>query len=403
MKQKLIKLLTVITVLLSGNIVWAYDFESGGIYYNITSNENKTVEVTYKDSCYNSYTGEIIIPASVTNGETAYKVSSIGEGAFSRCTGLCFISIPDSVTSIGEGAFFKCTDLLSITIPKAVTSIGFAAFWYCSGLTSVTIPSLVTSIGVGAFSNCNSLISIIVESENAKYDSRDNCNAIIETATNTLIQGCQNTIIPNTVTSLGDYAFDGCSGLTSIIIPNSVTSIGLGTFSSCKSLTSITIPNSVTSIGEEAFSNCNLTSITIPNSVISIGDRAFDFCFLDNIYCKAATPPTYNGLFEEPVLQYATLYVPKGCKEAYESVEPWKLFLNIQEMEFSNVESALSDNVNVSVENGNIVISGTENINVEVFSIKGQCVYRGEATTISIVAKGLYIVKVKDKSFKVML
>ena len=274
------------------------------------------------------------------------SVTSIGAGAFANCSSLTSVTIPNSVTSIGDGAFLGCKSLTSVTIPNSVTSIGGVAFFYCSGLTSITIPNSVTSIGESAFNNCSGLTSIVVEQGNTVYDSRDNCNAIIETATNTLIRGCQNTIIPNSVTSIREYsAFSGCSGLTSITIPNSVTSIGDKAFSGCTGLISIvveqgntvydsrdncnaiietatntlisgcqntTIPNSVTSIGDWAFDDCSsLTSITIPNSVTSIGNYAFLGCkSLTSITipesvteigyeafsgCAALTKVNYNG------------------------------------------------------------------------------------------------------------
>jgi len=185
--------------------------------------------------------------------------------------------IPNSVTSIGNSAFSGCSGLTSVTIPNSVTSIGSYAFHWC-GLTSITIPNSVASIGENPFSFC-SLTSIKVESGNEKYDSRKNCNAIIETSTNTLIAGCQNTTMPNNVTSIGEDAFSGCSGLTSVTIPNSVTSIGNYAFYYCSGLTSVTIPKSVTSIGESAFYGCRgLTSVTIPNSVKSISNGAFYCC-----------------------------------------------------------------------------------------------------------------------------
>jgi hypothetical protein len=145
--------------------------------------------------------------------------------------------IPNSITSIGDFAFFDCSSLTSIVIPDGVTGIGEYAFFDCSSLTSIVIGNSVTSIGDGAFSNCSSLTSMFVENGNTTYDSRDNCNAIIETATNTLIAGCQNTTIPNSVTSIGDTAFLDCSSLTSLTIPNSVTSIGNNAFNGCTSLT----------------------------------------------------------------------------------------------------------------------------------------------------------------------
>ncbi len=188
-------------------------------------------------------------------------------------------TIPDNVTSIGDYAFSGHSSLTSVTIPNSVTSIGNRTFSGCSSLTSITIPNSVTSIGSYAFSGCYRVIAITVESGNTIYDSRDNCNAIINTATNKLIAGCQNTFIPNSVTSIGNYAFYGCLSLTSVTIPNSVTSIGYEAFRDCSSLTSVTIPNSVTSIGEWAFADCSsLTSVTIPNSVTSIGEWAFADC-----------------------------------------------------------------------------------------------------------------------------
>ena len=306
----------------------AHDFEVDGVFYNETS--DNTAAVTYKgysiDSYLNEYAGDVVIPSSVnyygvtysvtsigdgafawceslasiqipnsvtsigdwafnccdslTSIEIPNSVTSIGDGAFARCESLTSIEIPNSVTSIGDDAFAYCYDLTSIQIPNSVTSIGDGAFAYCYDLTSIQIHNSVTSIGYGAFSGCDDLTSIVVDAGNSKYDSRNDCNAIIETASNTLVAGCKNTIIPNSVTSIGDWAFEYCISLTSIEIPNSVASIGNYAFSECSSLTSIQIPNSVTSIGNYAFSECSsLTSIQIPNSVTSIGGKAFYGCY----------------------------------------------------------------------------------------------------------------------------
>ena len=225
----------------------------------------------------------VVIPESVT---------SIRGRAFFGCSSLTSVFIPKSVTSIAEAAFAACTALTSIvveegnpiydsrdncnaiietatntlikgcssptsiTIPSSVTSIGHFAFSRCSLLTNVFIPKNVTSIGEAAFAGCTSLTSIVVEEGNPIYDSRENCNAIIETATNTLIQGCSSPTsftIPSSVTSIGSGAFAGCSSLTSVVIPESVKNIGEKAFLGCTNLTSVTIPNSVTSIGRDAF------------------------------------------------------------------------------------------------------------------------------------------------------
>ena len=228
-------------------------------------------------------------------------------------------------------AYKDQTVIEHVIINNGVTSIGIQAFSGCTAVTSVTIGNSVTSIGTSAFESCSGLTSIVVASENTTYDSRDNCNAIIETATNTLVVGCKNTIIPNSVTSIG-YAFSGCTGLTSIEIPNSVTSIGNGAFFNCSGLTSVTIPNGVTSIGVSAFAGCTaLTSIEIPNNVTSIGMGAFGNCTgLTSVTNYAVTPQTINSyVFYNVNTSSCTLYVPEGSINLYQAADYWKDF-NIQ-------------------------------------------------------------------------
>ena len=282
MKKNLFKRLALITVLfLSATIASAHDFEVDGIFYN-KNEDDTTVSVTYKGdsgSSYDEYSGSVTIPASVTYSGKTYSVTSIGKRAFRGCCGLTAVEIPNSVTSISEGAFVSCHGLTAVEIPNSVTSIGaeafedcrgleavsignsvsfigFGVFWDCRGLTAVEIPNSVTTIGDFAFAGCVGLNTIKVQSGNQTYDSRDNCNAIIETASNMLRIGCKCTLIPSTVTSIGNYAFIGCSGLTAVEIPNSVTSIGDSAFEGCRGLTAVEIPNSVTSIGKLAFYLC---------------------------------------------------------------------------------------------------------------------------------------------------
>ena len=205
--------------------------------------ETDEAMVTHADS---GISGDVEIPGTIEVGDQKYKVTSIGDHAFSWCTDLTEITIPEGVTSIGDHAFSGCSSLTQITIPEGVTSIGDHAFSECSSLTQITIPEGVTSIGDGAFSYCYGLTQIT---------------------------------IPEGVTSIGGVAFRGCSSLTEVAIPESVTSIGDGAFYNCSSLTQITIPEGVTSIGDYAFAGClSLTQIAIPESVTSIGDHAFAFC-----------------------------------------------------------------------------------------------------------------------------
>lgn len=166
------------------------------------------------------------------------------------------IIIPKGVEHIGIKASCNCTTLKFIDIPNSVKSIGALAFRGCSNLTSITIPDSVTSIGYWTFADCSGLTSIKVDSANPIYDSRNNCNAIIETSSYELMAGCKNTTIPDSVKSIGSHAFCGCSGLTSINIPEGVTSIGDWAFSDCSNLKSITIPERVTNIEDSTFNNC---------------------------------------------------------------------------------------------------------------------------------------------------
>ena len=238
--------------------------------------------VTDSDAPWNDYKSSIKTVV-IENG-----VTSIGKNAFYLCQGLTSVTIPYGVTDIFSKAFYICDKLASVTIPSSVMTIDDCAFFNTS-LTSVNIPASVSLLGKDVFSSCSALESITVDKDNKKYDSRDGCNAIIEKNGNTLILGCKNTVIPDGVTSIGNNAFDGCTGLTSITIPSSVTSIGQWAFLNCKGLTSIIINYGVTSIGQCAFGNCTgLTSVTIPASVTSIGDDAFMGCIgVSDVYCFA--------------------------------------------------------------------------------------------------------------------
>lgn len=283
------------------NVTWEYNKTTGALTISGTgpmsnysiSSYNNTRFTTAPWKPYYDMMRTVSIDSGVTSiGRYAFyrcsqlksvtisnSVTSIEDHAFEFCLGIKSVTIPDSVTSIGESAFCRCSGLTSVIIGNSVISIGSSAFYNCSGLTSVIVGNSVNSIGEGVFEFCSGLQSITVDSGNELYHSANNC--IIETKSKTLIAGCKNSIIPTdgSVTSIGNNAFYGCSGLTSIEIPDLVTSIGRYAFIYCSSLTSISIPDSMAMIGERAFEFCSgLTFIRIPDSVTSIGISAFSGC-----------------------------------------------------------------------------------------------------------------------------
>ncbi len=259
-----------------GGYTWTYQISGD------TAEIYGTGYPSYMPAISPSPTGAVTIPSTL-GGK---PVTSIGNFAFSRCSGLTSVTIGNGVTSIGYEAFYGCSGLTSVTIPDSVTSIGNGAFSGCSGLTSVMVPDSVTSIGSYAFSGCTNVTSLTAPSVPNGMPRTQLTSVTIGNGVTSIgyeaFSGCSgltSVTIPDSVTSIGSSAFYNCSGLTSVTIPDSVTSIGSSAFYNCSGLTSVTIPDSVTSIGDGAFRGCSgLTSVTIPDSVTSIGDSAFSWC-----------------------------------------------------------------------------------------------------------------------------
>ena len=308
----------------------AFSFEVDGIYYYIHSVLDKIVYVCYSDTDYNSYSGNVTIPSTVTCNGITYTVTSIGYQAFRESTGLTSVSLPNSLTMIGAKSFYGCSALKSITIPDAVTTIGQDAFLNCTALTSVTLPSALTEIGFAAFRGCSALTSLVIPNSVTSIDDQafEDCAALTSVT------------LPNSLTEISPSLFQGCSALKSVAIPNMVNSIGMYAFQNCTSLTSVTIPNSVTLIDFRAFRECTgLTRVTLGTGVTSIGSSAFEYCTaLTSVTCFATTPPDIAYLtFPASTYSDATLLVPSGSVSAYQEAQNWKRFTNIQAINYDDV------------------------------------------------------------------
>lgn len=324
-------ILLAVLMSMTGAKVFANDIEAKNangvtIYYEWINN-NTELAVSFRGYSYSidhdEYSGYVVIPESVEYGGSTYKVTSIGSNAFRECTSLTSVIIPNSVTTIENFAFYGCNGLTSVTIPQELTTIGNFAFRFCKSLKTINIPKSVTSIGEHAFIDCSGLTSMNIHSNaiSIGFNAFANCsNLVVNYYVTDIIDLCNNTvlcsigcpvtlidnkgneikelIIPKEITTIREYAFYYCCGLTSVTIPNNVTSIGEAAFRDCESLYSVTIPNSVTSIGRNAFYGCSsLTTLVIGSGVTNIGEGALNFVNLKKAIWLTNTPPTgyYNA------------------------------------------------------------------------------------------------------------
>ena len=284
------------------NLFWEYN----------PSTKTLTISGTGAMTDYNNYSS--LAPWNTYKNEMTTVViesgaTTVGQYAFYQCTALTSIDIPAGVTAIEYNAFDSCTGLISINLPNTLTSIYNSAFKNCTALTSITIPANVNYIKSSAFDNCSALTSISVDANNTFYDSRDNCNAIIQTAYKRLLVGCRNTVIPNGVTTIGDEAFYGRTNLSSIEIPNTVKTIGTSTFAYCIDLEFVTIPSSVTKIYGSAFADCGLKDVYVN-------------------WTDLSGVTLYPNIFKDVTLANVNLHLPFEAWGSYNG-EPWSGFKQV--------------------------------------------------------------------------
>lgn len=359
------RLLVACLLLSLPTVVGAYDFMADGIYYNVVD-DHAMVTNNGQTGCYS---GDIVIPETVTHDGTTYQVTAIGDSAFKNCTALTSIAPPNSIATIGISAFENCTGLTSITIPEAVTLIYSPAFDGCTGVKTLFFNAInykyalsfrklpietlvlgehVQLVPACLMGHCKQLTSVIFSNSLTTIDvgAFQNCTALTQLN------------FPPSLTTIEGYAFDGCTGLTSLTIPDAVTRIANSAFSSCKGLSDIHFGNSVATIGNDAFLNCSgLTTVNLPNSVTTIGKYAFKGCGsltsvsmgsnvtsignlmvfsgcdqLTSLTCLAIEPPTIGSegnILESRYYTHTTLHVLPGRVEAYQSAPYWHLFYQI--------------------------------------------------------------------------
>ena len=292
-------------------------------------------------------------------------IIQIGQNTFINCESITSVTISEGVTDIGISAFCGCNNITALTIANSVVSIKSGAFADCYSITSLKIPEGVSHIDEDAFHNCYGLDYILVNEGNTYYDSRNNCNALIETSTNKLLLGCNKTIIPNSVTAINNSAFRNCSGLTSIVIPNSVTYIGVGAFQGCSNITSFVLGNGVSFIHNAAFADC---------------EEIKDFYLY-----TTALPITKLELFRSSYVNYAMLHVPEESINEYENSSPWNEFGQIVPIT-ENDPNPTSINKNSMTSNNNTTF---------YFTLEGNPVNEPQ--------RGMNIVKMSDGTVKKVL
>lgn len=391
----------------------AQSFSVDNIYYTML--ENGTCQVVKGE---NTYTGEVVVPATVKYQDKNIRVSSIDGEAF-KGSEITIIEIPESVEEIGKYAFSDCLHLseaylpytlgkideclfsgdISLSIvemPDFATSIEREAFRGCTSLKSIAIPAMIKVIEINAFASCTALESISFGNslESIGYYSFDGCTSL------------KTIEIPQSVTGIAGGAFNRCSSLTKVVVPESVKSMGTDVFAYCTALEEAYLPSTLPYIAARLFKGCtSLSKVTIGNAVENIDGDVFSGCTnLTTFNCMTATPPTCGKAFDATMLENCTLYIPTGSLGAYKTADFWKEFKKIEEKDFASVENAERDNVSISASGRKITIAGADTGTVvEIYTADGRMVAKTTSRTIEMPGSGVYLVKVDNQCIKIAI
>lgn len=359
----------------------------------------ENIEITTSNPEYRSHDGVVydkdmrtllIAPPAKALTDIPSTVTEIGTYAFAKNT-IATSPLHEGITKIGMRAFYLCKNLKSMTLPASVTSVGEGAFYGCFDMTDFAFSDNVTELGSIVLGECNSLESVMLPYglETLPRNTFQNCGSL------------KSIEIPQTVTTIGQFCFFGCTALASVSIPSGVTEIEHSTFSGCTGLKDIVFPESLTKIGTLSFGNCTLLErVNIPSTLTELYPEAFNGCEnLTEVYCQAIIPPTCvseDGVYDGPTFSQSTLsdgvlYVPEGCKSAYQSADVWNQFGDIREKSFSRADAIDDGHTGLSVVDGRIILADME-ARIGVYTPAGSMIYRGIAAKAPLLDKGVYIV-----------
>jgi hypothetical protein len=408
------RLIAIAMMLVAIPSALAYQVEIDGIYYNKI--DNATVEVTYKESSGNSYSGDIVIPSQITVNGNSYNVTSVSENAFSRCDELTSVVIPNSVTTLGINTMFNSQKLQKVVIGNSIKELPFGMCADCVKLSSVTLGESVTSTGSNAFKGCTSLESIILPQSVTNIEGYSFAQS-----------GLVSIVIPDAVKNIGSAAFFECYSLSTVKMSANVEYIDINAFNGCSKLTALELPNTITTIRLGALNgsgvksvvipekleyledgvirNCTqLESVTLPKNLSSIYQYNFNDCGnIKTIKCYNPVPPTLaNSKFTDSEYFNATVYVPASSVTAYQNADGWKTFWNIKPLEETGIDDTEITNDNLVNVLGHVInVTSPEVVNV--YTLNGVNIYHGIGNSAIEVESGIYIVKVGDVVVKVVV